>query len=109
MTLTVLSNVDQYKALLSDFSDININSMTIICDNPALYSFLKANNILLPAENTINRLISSERKKARKHIFEILQIENNPSHNQSQGNSPAYPCKIRHVGKGFSDKCAERG
>lgn len=35
-------------------------------------NFLKANNILLPTENTINRLISSERKKARKHIFEII-------------------------------------
>ena len=37
-------------------------------------NFLRANGILLPAENTINRLISSERKKARKHIFEIIHV-----------------------------------
>ena len=37
-------------------------------------NFLRINNILLPTENTINRLISSERKKARKHIFEIIHL-----------------------------------
>lgn len=34
--------------------------------------FLKTNNILLPASDTLNRLISFERKQARKHIFEVI-------------------------------------
>jgi TnpA family transposase len=38
-------------------------------------SFLRANNVLLSEEYIINRLISFERKKARKHIFESIQAK----------------------------------
>jgi hypothetical protein len=43
MTLTVVSNEDQYRVLLKNRSDLS--GMKILCDNPAFYGFLKSNGV----------------------------------------------------------------